>query len=89
MDLLGILGDDSQCRSRVDTPIQQEPALVIRNVSPFRRMVLLATGDVDDHLEIPEQDRTEGTGSVGDELSGTDDSWFMGKVLKRKVSVGR
>lgn len=78
---LGIARNDPQRRGRMYTPVQQESTLVIRNVPPFRRMVLFPTGDVDDHLQIPEQNRAERTGTVGDELCGSDDSRFVCKVL--------
>lgn len=85
-DSLGIARDDPQRRRCVDTPIEQEPALVIRNVPPLRRMVLFPAGDVDDHLQVVEEDRTEWTGTVGDDFGRAQDSRFVRKVLAREES---
>lgn len=71
----------------MNTTIEQEPSLVIRNVPPFRSVVFLAAGDVYDHLQFVEEDRSERTGAVSDELGGSQNSGFVSKVL-RNVSAG-
>jgi hypothetical protein len=82
-DSLGIPSDNPQRRRGVYTPVQQEPALVIRHVPPLRRMVLFPARDVDDHLQIPKENRAKGAGTVGEQVGGADDSRFMGKVLDK------
>ena len=67
--------------------------MVIRDVPPLRRMVLFPAGDVDDHLQVVEEDRTEWTDTVGDDFGRAQDSRFVGKVLAReeseRVDVGK
>jgi hypothetical protein len=71
----------------VNASVKQETTLVIRNIPPFSSVVFLSAGNVDDHLQIVEEDRSERAGAVGDELGSSQNSGFVSKVLTN-ASVG-
>jgi hypothetical protein len=50
------------------TSVKQESSLVIRDVSPLGSVILLATCNVNNHLEFVEEHGTKGPRSVGDKL---------------------
>jgi hypothetical protein len=64
--------------------VQQEPTLVLGHGPPFGSVVFTTARDRADDFDVVVQDRAEGGSTGRDQFGGTEDGWFVGKVLGRQ-----